>query len=288
VHPDDRAAVEAGIRAAQGRPGAFGHEFRIVRASDAEVRTVQVLGEVAVDARGVALRMAGTVQDVTERKRSEEQLARSLAEKEVLLKEIHHRVKNNLQVISSLLSLQARKLADPALREPLLESQGRVQSIALFHETLYRGHDLSGVQASAYLRELVDAIFRASSPDGRLRREVVCDDVHLGVDTAVPCGLILNELLSNAIKHAYPGGAAGTIRVELRRVGEDRLRLVVEDDGVGLPADLEQRSQRSLGLQLVQMLAQQLGGAVVGPRAGRARFEVEFPLHASTVQEGAA
>lgn len=230
------------------------------------------------------LLIASTIRDATERKRSEamvldanrkeadrlvalklveiERLARaeleqSLREKEVLLKEIHHRVKNNLQVISSLLQLQAGCIVDDEVRRVFEESQGRIRSMALVHEKLYRGKDLIHIDFGDYVQDLVSALigsYRESA--SRLQVEVQAEAVQLSVDQAVPCGLILNELISNAFKHGFPDGRPGRILVRL--TGGAGIELSVQDDGVGWPSAFKPTESSSLGLRLVHILARQL------------------------------
>lgn len=202
-------------------------------------------------------RLQNTQQDLVA---SERAIRLSLHEKEVLLKEVHHRVKNNLQIISSLLSLQARYFTDQPAREIFAESQHRVQSIALVHEKLYRSSNLAAIDFGDYLGTLARNLFDAL--DGQ-RRGIKLDldvvDVPLAIDIAVPCGLIVNELLTNSLKHAFPRDRTGTIRVGLRNLSTDQFVLVVADDGIGLPKDLNLRRTRSLGLELVYTFADQLG-----------------------------
>jgi PAS domain S-box-containing protein len=217
------------------------------------------------------------LRDITERKREEGKIKSSLREKEVLLKEIHHRVKNNLQIISSLLNLQSAHIRDPRALEVFKEGQGRVRSMALIHEKLYQSDDLARVDFSEYISNLAAYLFRSYEVNaGGVRLDVKAEDVMLGVDTAIPCGLIINELISNSLKHAFPGGKGGSINITLRPAGPERLKLCVSDDGVGLPPDFDVRQTASLGLQLVNTLAHQLGGAVeVGGGVG-AEFNITF------------
>lgn len=217
------------------------------------------------------------LRDITERKREEEKIRASLREKEILLKEIHHRVKNNLQIISSLLNLQSAHIRDPRALEVFKEGQGRVRSMALIHEKLYQSDDLARVDFSEYIRNLAAYLFRSYEVHaGAVCLNVEAEDVLLGVDTAIPCGLIINELVSNSLKHAFPGGGGGSINITLRPAGAERLTLTVADDGVGLPEGFDVRATPSLGLQLVNTLARQLGGDVlVGDCAG-AEFSITF------------
>jgi two-component sensor histidine kinase len=202
----------------------------------------------------------------------------ALKEKETLLQEIHHRVKNNLQVISSLINIQLRKLGPGASREALQECQTRVQAIALIHEKLYQSRDYSRVPFSQYARGLAANVFHATgvSP-GAVKLEVEVGEVALGVDKAIPCGLILNELITNALKHAFPQDSGGTVRVEVDQVAAGRVRLAVKDDGVGLPEDLDIRQAETLGMQLVCTLAEQLAAKLEVSRTGAGTsFEVVF------------
>jgi PAS domain S-box-containing protein len=198
-----------------------------------------------------------SIVDITERRRAAEQLERSLREKETLLREIHHQVKNNLQVISSLLRLQASRIDDARWTTLLDESQARVEAIALIHERLYLADDVARVDFAAYLREIGRNMVAAFAPDGV---EVAVDavDLELPVDSAVPCGLVVNELVTNALKHGYPDGRRGTVRIAAAR-DHDQLEVLVHDDGAGYGDAPGDRS--GMGLTLVHALARQLGGA---------------------------
>lgn len=217
------------------------------------------------------------LRDITERRREEEKLRASLREKEVLLKEIHHRVKNNLQIISSLLNLQSAHIRDPRALEVFKEGQGRVRSMALIHEKLYQSADLARVDFSEYISNLAAYLFRSYEVNaGAVKLSVEAEDVLLGVDTAIPCGLIINELVSNSLKHAFPGGTGGSINITLRPAGAERLTLIVADDGVGLPGGFDARDTPSLGLQLVNTLARQLGGKVSVAEGAGTTFSITF------------
>ncbi len=220
------------------------------------------------------------------RKRAELSLRDSLAEKEVLLSEVHHRVKNNLQVITSLLNLQARRAESEGMRELLRESRNRVLSMALTHEQLYRSQDLARVDFRRYLRELCSGLFRSYGTDPRrIELQLAVDDVALAIDQAIPCGLIVNELVSNCLKHAFPKGAQGRIRVGLSAAAGDRLALVVADNGVGLPPDMDPARAKSLGLRLVTSLAEQLGGGADINTEDGASFRVIFSATARRQRE---
>jgi two-component system, sensor histidine kinase PdtaS len=226
--------------------------------------------------------MAGRLEkEIEHRKRLEEKLAASLHEKEVLLREVHHRVKNNLQVVSSFLELQSARLADPAAREICRESRQRIRSMALIHEGLYRNRDLSTVRMDRYVQHLTaDLIKTYGRGDGGVLLTAVVDPgLDLPVDTVTPAGLILNELVSNALKHAFPDGRKGRIHVEFIRQEDDSYRLTVGDDGVGFPTrgTAPPRPGASLGMKLVTMLAHQMGGKIEVKGGKGATFILTFP-----------
>jgi PAS domain S-box-containing protein len=217
-------------------------------------------------------------QDITERKQAEERIKASLREKEVLLHEIHHRVKNNLQVISSLLHLQSKKVNHEDARALFAESQSRIRSMALIHERLYHSDDLAQIDFVAYLDALTEHIFRSHNvrPD-TIRRRLDAEGGSLSVDRAIPCGLIVNELVANALSHAFPDGRSGTIRIRYTETSHEA-RLVVADDGVGSPSDLDASSSDTLGLRLVRGLVLQLDGTLAIDHNAGLRFTITFPL----------
>jgi two-component sensor histidine kinase len=189
---------------------------------------------------------------------------------------VHHRVKNNLQVISSLLALQSDAVPDAGTRALLTESQNRVQAMAIIHEKLYQSSDLARVDFGDYVKSLTGFLFRCySNAAGRVVLRVVADDVHLNIDTAVPCGLILNELVSNALKHAFKDGRTGDLRVELLANAEG-CSITIADNGVGLPANFDLKQTSSLGLQLVDTLAKQLKGTLTIRSEGGTSFCLDF------------
>jgi two-component sensor histidine kinase len=219
--------------------------------------------------------------DITARKRAEEQIKASLAEKEVMLREIHHRVKNNLQVISSLVSLQADSLTDERMREEFNDVRDRVRSMALIHEKLYQTSDLAQLNFADYAASLLHSLWRSHGALAeKVRLNLALAPVTLSIETAMPCGLILNELAGNALKHAFPGSNGGEVTVGLEYdVLTGAVCLHVHDNGVGLPAGLDWRQSPSLGLHLVQILAGQLCGTVATGIGPGAEFSVTFPLN---------
>jgi len=275
LHPDDRELWNGEFARGCATGGPFRAECRFLTKDD---QVVWVHGEARLipDEFGQPVLLQGVAFDITESKRAEEIVKHSLREKELLLKEIHHRVKNNLQITSSLLRLQAGKIADASVRQLLRESQDRIRSMALVHDMLYRSQDLARVDFPEYVRTLVVQLFRSYNASGRIRNVVELEGIVFGVDLAVPCGLIINELVANALKHAFPGERRGEVRVRMT-AAQDRYRLSVHDDGVGLPAGLDFLHTETLGLQLVRMLTEQIGGQFrLDPSTG-AGFVVEFP-----------
>jgi PAS domain S-box-containing protein len=226
------------------------------------------------------------IRDITERRQADEALRASLREKEALLKEVHHRVKNNLQVIASLLRLETGRSEEPGTKRVLKDMQGRIRSMALLHEALYRSGTFSRVDLAEYLGQLATQLFRGQNTEPAAVSLVLeLASAKVAIDQAIPCGLITNELISNSLKHAFPGGRTGEVRVDLRWGAEGRLELRVCDTGVGLPEDFEARRAHSLGLQLVSDLAKQLAGEFeIGPPP-RTLFAVSFTPHASPAEE---
>jgi two-component sensor histidine kinase len=212
-------------------------------------------------------------------------LARSLAEKEVLIQEVHHRVKNNLAVIASLLRLQASNMPDQSSAAPLRESQHRVESMALIHEQLYTNGDLREVDLARHAALLAGSLFHSYGVDpARISWRVALDPLPLGVDQAIPAGLILNELVSNALKHAFPDGRTGSVVIDGRR-GEGRIQLAVQDDGIGVPPGVERVRPNSLGMQIIKILTRQLKGTFEVACGRPATFKISFPEAESGQQQ---
>lgn len=216
------------------------------------------------------------VIDISQRKRAEDLLRASLAEKETLLREIHHRVKNNMQVVSSLLNLQRGSIDDDRYRALFEECQTRVQTMALIHEKLYAAGNLAALDAADYLNSLTQMLLRTYLPSvSQVRVDLEFAPLRLNLQTAIPVGLILHELLTNALKHAFAGATKGKMTVRLESLG-DRARLEVADDGPGLPADVDVQNSRGLGFRLIGALARQLGGELRVERGTGSRFSIDF------------
>lgn len=221
------------------------------------------------------------IRDISERKIVEEKIRTSLMEKEALLKELHHRVKNNMQIVSSLLHLQAQNIQDKAIAAPLRESQNRVKSMALIHEQLYQSDNLSQVNINVYLRQLTSRLLRSIQNNKQnisVRIEPENDMILMNIDTAIPIGLILNELMTNALKYAFIDKDAGEICVSIDINSDNLYQITVKDNGNGIPADIDISNTETLGLQLVQSLAAQLGGkSECASTSSGTIFTITFP-----------
>jgi PAS domain S-box-containing protein len=215
--------------------------------------------------------------DLRARIQFEEQIKASLREKEILLREIHHRVKNNMQVISSLLSLQAHSIHEPATRTILRESQNRVKSMALVHEKLYRSSDLALVDFEAYLQSLMIHLFRTFGK-GNVTYTIQAKNIYLGIDQAIPCGLIVNELVSNALKYAFPEEMEGIITIKIVMKTDEIAMMHIMDNGTGFPKDLDFRSTSTLGLQLVNDLVHQIDGEIDMETGRNTAFSISFKI----------
>jgi len=258
-----------------GEP-AKGFDWEITR-KDGVNRFIEASVSLIKDSSGQPKGFRGIARDITERKRAEEKIQVSLREKEVLLKEIHHRVKNNLQVISSLLNLQSKYIKDLKTQEVLKESQNRVKSMALIHEKLYQSKDLGRINLAEYTQNLISNLFHSyGASTNHIAFTIHADDIFLNIDTAIPCGLILNELVSNSLKHAFLGGSQGEIQVAIRSNYDHHFALVVRDNGVGFPKDLNFRDTESLGLQLINTLVNQLDGSIELDTSEGTAFKIDF------------
>lgn len=239
------------------------------------------VGPVFTDGKVTAVTIISS--DITERKQAELQIKASLEEKEVLLKEIHHRVKNNLQVIASMLGMQTRYTEDQRVIEYLMESRNRIYSMALVHENLYRSETLAQVDAAVYISDLVNNVIQSFGTDSyKINLKLNVEPILLTIDQAVPCGLIINELVTNALKHGFslaagpPPTATGEIKIELCPLEDDQLLLTVSDNGVGFPGEIDLNANKTLGLRLVRSLARQLDATLDVETRPRTIFKLSF------------
>ncbi|MGB9978944.1 PAS domain S-box protein [Methanobacterium sp.] len=275
VHPDDFELLIDTLQAAIKtlKPKRVQHRFRH---ADGHYIWVETVGNPMSNDKGEFSGAVYITRDITELKNVENQLKSSLEEKEVLLREIHHRVKNNMQIISSLLNLQSRYLNDEKTVNVLNESRNRVRSMAMVHEELYRSHDLSKIDFADYIQRLLSGLFSSYGVDDNfIKPEINVKDVLLNIDIAVPCGLIINELVSNSLKHAFIHGQKGNISIKFHPKGE-KYELIVADDGIGIPENIDFENTKSLGLQLVNTLAKQLSGNIDIYRDTGTIFKIVF------------
>lgn len=261
VHPDDREhVVNHMIREFKER-GVLSLDYRIIN-RNGEEKWISHVCQSVYNTGGAWLGRRISNRDMTELKRNEAMLRKASDEKDVLLREIHHRVKNNMQVISSILRLQSRQIEDERLRAILKESQERIQAIALIHEKLYQSTDLAGINFGEYLSSLVTHLSTVYGVNqDKVKIEIDAEDILLDIATAMPCALIVSELVSNSFKYAFPGDRMGEIHVELHHRGDNELELLVSDNGTGFP-EKDFHNQKKMGFQLVSTLVAQLGGNI--------------------------
>jgi len=220
------------------------------------------------------------IVDISDRKREEERIRIALKEKDMLLGEIHHRVKNNLQVINSLLDLQSARMKDGPALDMLRDSQNRIRSMAMIHQTLYQSKDFAQVDFAKFLDSLVPMLVSSYGVDpNQIGLFMDASEVLLPLNAAIPCGLIVNELVSNVLKHAFPSGRGGEIRIVLGSDPDGTASLSVTDDGVGIPEEVDLERTETLGFQLVTHLVDQLGGTLTISRSDPTSFTLRFPIH---------
>jgi len=238
--------------------------------------------ELRVQTRTQELKNLNTqlISEIQTRILAEEKIKASLKEKEVLLKEIHHRVKNNLQVISSLLYLQSNRIKEKEYKDIFNESQNRIKSMALVHEKLYKSDDLSGIELSDYIRSLINYLIRSYNVNyQKIKLEIKIDNIFLSIDKSIPFGLIVNELVTNSLKYAFEGREEGILRISIVLDEIGTIKVSIFDDGKGIPAGFDIKNSTSLGLRLVQTLVTQLEGSLqINTNVGT-EFLIEFSTH---------
>lgn len=279
IHPDDLPDVRKAFDDHVNRKTSFYESEHRLKAKSGQWKWILSRGKIVErDADGAPARFTGTLLDLSERKLAEERLKVSLHEKEILLAEIHHRVKNNLQIVSSLLSLQSGHVQDTNVLSAIQDSQSRVRSMALIHDQLYQSHDLTKIDFSVYVKNLTQSLLLTyGQMTSYVNLRIKAENIYFAIETAIPCGLIITELVTNSLKHAFSEGRTGEIKVDLGSTGPDSYLMVVSDTGKGLPKDLDIRKSKSLGLRLVRELAeaQLMGRLEVSSRDGT-EFKISF------------
>ena len=261
VHPEDRHLLEEAMtRVLQGESTST--EYRIFR-PDGTIRWVCDRAFPIYDESGKIYRIAGIGEDISDRKFTEARIQAALREKEVLLKEIHHRVKNNMQVISSLLQLQAQYIEDEPTLALFEESQTRIHSMALIHEQLYQSEHLDRIDLPPYVQNLVANLYQSfGCGNTAIQFNLNLDPIYLNIETAIPCGLIINELVSNSLKYAFAQSSVGEINIDFHKINSQEFQLIIQDNGSGFPAGFDVENAETLGLRLVRMLAYQLEATI--------------------------
>ena len=275
VHPEDQALVKASLRSEEQQEK-VDIDYRIVQPCG-EVRWIHHRCFPVHNPSGEVYRFVGIAEDITDRKLAETRTKESLREKEILLQEIHHRVKNNLQVISSLLDLQSQYVEEQAMQSIFRDCCNRVKSIALVHETLYQAKNFASINFRNYIQNLIGyllQIYRVNP--NQIKVELDIDEVTLNINTAIPCGLIINELVSNALKHAFPNSVAGTIHMSFYSDLNKHYILTIKDSGVGFNINQNFKSLKKLGLQLVNVLSEQLEGTLELDGSTGTEFRLRF------------
>ena len=282
VHPEEKTKVIPEYRAVlESNENRYRAEYRIIR-PDGSMRWLDEDHVILRDINGNAVRTFSAKIDITERKHAEAQIKASLIEKETLLQEIHHRVKNNMQVISSLLTLQSNNITDNQIKEILRESQGRVYAMSAVHETLHRSENMSEIDLKTYLSKITTSIFQTYSVNHtRVTLKNDIENLPISINQAYPLGLVINELISNSLKYAFPVDRNGEISVSMHRRDQE-LEMVIKDDGVGIADELDWKNTNTLGLKLVQTLVEnQLDGSIEQESQNGTKFTIKFNIENS-------
>ncbi|MGF7118779.1 histidine kinase N-terminal 7TM domain-containing protein [Methanobacterium oryzae] len=285
VHEDDREYVWSEIQNALEEKRPFKLIYRI-NTADLKEKFVWEQGRGVFSEYGELLSLEGFITDITDSKESEEKLKNSLKEKNILLQEIHHRVKNNMQIISSLLNLQSRYVSEEGTLNVLKESQSRIKAMGMVHEKLYQSDNLARINFADYIKSLINELYSSNYINSELiKLNIDTEDLYLDINTAIPCGLIINELITNVIKHAFPDLVNNPERLSKNNHGniyikfsknKNKYNLIVSDDGIGLSLDTDFKNTNTLGLQLVNALVDQLDGTMKINRANGTEFIINF------------
>lgn len=278
LHPDDRDRVRQELRDyLKQQTNPYNIEFRLQH-KDGSYRWINAVGEVIRDSGGKPERMLGCHLDITARRIAEEELLAALREKDILLREVHHRVKNNLQIVSSLLSLQEKEFDNPQLKEVLKLCRNRVMVMAQIHETLHESDNLAAVDMKDYLSSILVSVIQSLSVNRAAPEAIVeIEAIRLPMNKAIPIGQVVNELVSNAVLHGFENTTAPQVKIILKQAGGDIFNLWIEDNGVGMPPDFDWRTSQRLGLKLVRILVEeQLDGTIALDRSNGTRFTIRF------------
>ncbi|MCL1470539.1 PAS domain S-box protein [Argonema antarcticum] len=275
IEPEDRETVLAKM-SALGTEKSTSVEYRIVQ-PDGSIRWIWDRSFPIKDEFGKVYRTAGIAEDITDRKLAEAQIKASLQEKEILLKEVHHRVKNNMQVISSLLELQSQSLNDALAIDLFRESQNRISSMALIHEQLYQSEHLDRIDLVEYIQSLVANLLQSfGCTNNTIHLNLNVAPIYLNIETAIPCGLIINEVLSNSLKYAFPQGSKGEVSIQFIQLASKEFNLSISDNGIGLPPNFNLETTETLGLRLVRILTRQLKGVLEIDSHQGTTFKITF------------
>ena len=264
IHPDDQGLVKQYIQRAINANIFYDIEYRVIT-SDGSIKWIGERGKVNQNNM-----IDGTIFDITDKVK-----VRNVQKNEILLKEIHHRVKNNLQVISSLINLEKRNLDDELLEAVLTRSQTRIRSMSIAHEKLYEADDYANINIPDYVKQISEYLIQLYKQDGKIMVHIDVENVNLGIDTATPVGLLLNEMITNSLKHAFPSQKSGNIYIGFRSA-DDLYSFTVSDDGIGLPENIDPERSNSLGLKLISMLTEQLHGNLHINRTSGTKFTISF------------
>jgi PAS domain S-box-containing protein len=277
IHPEHQQIMSEYLRYIISNIESFDKEYKIIRISDGQVRWVYGRGKLILE-NNVPTRMIGTIQDITERKQASLLIETSLKEKEVLLREVHHRVKNNMAVISSLLSLQSNYIDDKKYLDMFKESQSRIRSMALVHEKLYQSDDFAHIDVQDYVKSLAGHVRSSFTSGGRdVKLNINVNEISLGIDNLVPCGLLINEILVNSFKHAFKGQDNPEITVTMTRLEDGNISLSISDNGIGLPDGYDISKSTGLGLKLIEPLTGQIEGKMEVKVEEGTEFRFVFP-----------
>lgn len=277
IHPDDLEIVLNNESNILTGPNLFKNEYRIIRHNDGAVRWLESFFESIYNEKGKLIRIVGTAHDITERKMAEEQIKNLLKEKELILKEVHHRVKNNMSVMMSLLSLQANSIEEPIAKTALLSASSRLQSMGVLYDKLYRSERFDEMPVKDYLSPLIDEIMAIFSDTSKIVIEKNIDDIRLQDKVLVSLGILTNEILTNSIKHAFAGLDRREIIVSFS-VKNNHATYIIQDNGIGIPESVDLQNTSGLGLQLINMLAEQIMGKIQIDRKNGTKFILEFGI----------